>query len=605
MINYIICILTVSAVVYITGSAVSLRLGGGGRARSILTGLMFYFALFEVTALPFMLSHGSLSHLTIVFVCLSGLCTALSIIYLARTKSFGELVPARFRPDAVWILVFCAVGAIAAYVAVYGLTDVDDTFYIATVNAALSSGRIFAFEPSMGLSEFVYPSTYTITGFEMLYAVLCSLFGLEPAVLCHGVIPALMIPLSYLALYFLSERLFDKSRDRALFLLAYAFIMCFSKNSGYYPTSFLIMRSWQGKCVMINVIWPVFLAFFLDACRESGRRQNEAFVLIVLTLVAGVFCSTIGVYLIPVSFGCLTLARMITDRDWKFFGKCCIAAVPSAAFLILDLIVLARGGGFGEIAGLEFTQSWLEVFRLFFRENLLYPVLGLLALCFFAYRGSKDEKLLFVVYPLVLLLTFLNPLLYRFVARYLTGIPLYWRLIWLLPTFIAVAAGTVRLLGALKGRWKIAAVIPGLAMILFGTFSFQYDWFDTSANPMKIASNVVEAADIMESREDTVVLADYSYNRYIRQLTGDVKLAWTKNSYVQEAYARAGRSGDYELLKTQYEILNEEKEDQLDVAVLQKLGINAVISKRERPELNGWDEVKLSSGDILYFEKSA
>ena len=126
---------------------------------------------------------------------------------------------------------------------------------------------------------------------------------------------------------------------------------------------------------MINIIWPAMLAWFLDA---SDNREGALWK-ITLALIAGVCCSTVGVYLLPISFGCLTLVQTIKNRDIKFLRKCCIAAIPSLCLLLLDLFVLFRTGGLDDITGLVFTHSWFDVIVLYFRENPLYPVLFLLS----------------------------------------------------------------------------------------------------------------------------------------------------------------------------------------------------------------------------------
>lgn len=607
MINYIL--FTVVFLLYIdcTGAALNgLLKRTTGRIDDLLTGFLAALACFELTALPFMLTRGNFYALETVSLVCALILFVLSVFYLYKKGRLRQLFHFRFKPDWLWILTLILIVAQTIYPALMSHFEGDDSFYIAVSSSAIYSGKIFAFDPSLGLSAIPFPDKYIFTAYELFNAVCCSVFKLDTAVFNHTYLVLLYIPFSYSAMYCLSGKLFgrDKSKARALFLLMFWLITCFCGYTGYFRSTFMIFKPWLGKSVMINIVWPMFLCYFLEAREKAG-----AFIAIVVALIAGVSCSVVGLYLLPVSFACLVLVRTVTSPNRKYFLKCCLTALPSLLLLLLYLWMMVKSGGLGEVTDISFTRDWMGEFTMYFRNNLLFPILYAVSVIWFLVRGNQSEKLLFVWYPLCLFVTFLNPLLYQVVARYLTGIPVYWRLIWLIPLLITICTAFVQAFFALKKYWKLLMLIPVALIIVFGRWSFSDQYFYPAENEYKISGKAEDAIETIRSHfadEDAagtaVVFSNSDYNEYIRQAAPDIALAWARDSYVSEGYARIGRTADFETLQKQYDVYTKKDgNDRFDPEVLKEFGINTVIVSEEHPELDGWTSIQLENGDLVYF----
>lgn len=611
---------------FVTGTGVLrlLRLPHSG-ALAVMTGLMALFAGFELLALPFMLTAGSFRTLTIISLVFGAACffTALYTCFIrGRT-------PLPTAPQTGWLgwVIFCIIAVQVAVPVCFARFDGDDAFYIAITTSIQATGKVFANNPSIGLDAFAYPPNYRFTAYEVLITLLGECFHIEPVVMDHTLLPALFIPMYYLANLCLARALYPENRKKQQwFVLLIALFTLFDAYSNYLSSSFLLIKAWMGKGATINHCFIVFLAAFIRMYRAQRADKDTTgwFMLITLCLIAGVGTSSVGLYLIPVAYFCLAGAALFTLNGENktqtralradFVKKAVLSALPSALFLLCYWLMLKQSGGLSQLNAFNSKRSWLDDAALMFKYGLLSLAFYLLGAFYFGLKGNALQRTLFFLGPLVLFLTFLNPLLQPYVGRYLTSQPLYWRFFWLLPLFPTMAAFVIAIWSRYRQRWAHLLLAAALLVIFSPpNFALTQDKYFAPENAGKIPNEIPQTAAAIlshvttEDPNDLYLLALPKYNIYMRQYTGHIALVMPRLNYVKEAYAYAGRQAALKKLLALFTYDKDGNVDQivqkLNPAVLRELGITLVITPDSRPELEkAYRKIPLENGDTLYIQ---
>lgn len=154
------------------------------------------------------------------------------------------------------------------------------------------------------------------------------------------------------------------------------------------------------------------------------------------------------------------------------------------------------------------------------------------AVCFFL--SIEWRKKLFTITCLLMFVVF-NPLVYWIVGtRFLSGI--YWRLFWVFPTTMAIAAVLTELASRI-GKRGIQLIVVG-AMCLFiakmGTSVINTETYSKPSNDYQLPQYVIDVANRIlmdtDGRETRIVASD-AINFYIRQYTAKISLGYGRDIY--------------------------------------------------------------------------
>lgn len=623
---------------YFTGAALlELLRVRSSRSMATLTGLITLFAVTELISLPFMLNKGEYVVLFNIMITTAIFSFVISLHFLFVIRKRFDLLKfdfsdfGAFLPILLLVLI-CVQTAVPVFTSRF---DGDDAFYIAVSTSIQTTGRIFLNNPSIGLDAFIFPPNYQFTAYEILITIFSTISHIEPVVLYHSVLPALYMPLYYLANLALAQVLFPGKRKKDIlaqygFVTLIALLTIFDAYSNYLSSSFIQLKAWMGKTCLINFCFVLFLCFFILAYRTEKKEYTKIlspnasyFLLIALCLVAGAGTSAVGLYLIPVSFFTLTIAALITlsykreDHEWfkirlNFGIKAFLAAIPSACLLLGFFFFIINSPGLEQLNNFDSNRTWLQDAALMFEGSIPTFCLYIVSCFYFLFFGEKAEKTVFFYGPIILLLTFVNPLFHEVVGRYLTSMPLYWRFFWLFPTFITISAFIISILKEYSPeKWRWIVLIPLLFIFVPSNFALTDSKYYASENSAKIPNDISTTASTIMSfvntndPNDLYLLALPHYNIYMRQYTGTIALVMPRMNFVEEAYQLAGKEEDFKILKRLFTLDSEGTINGLietfNLGHLKQLGINLIIAPEEHPELETqFKRVELKNGDTLY-----
>ena len=623
---------------YITGDLVQMLFQvKKGIAIKVLSGFVILLCLFHLTSLPFMYNEWPFTTLYSLFLCeLISVIIAYCIVSLVKRRiplmddleglreAISQIAKRNWWHFLVWAAVLVLIVWQVAGVILHIAPNVDDTFYVSESVTILSRNRLMSVLPSCGIEGSVFPATYILVSWEAFLAALSKLFLVSPAVLCHSLLPALLIPMHYLAYYAAGREIVPK--NSSIFLLFVLFLNLTCGPSTYDQGAFLTLRIWQGKSVLVNIMLPLMLYLFLKITKESvslssssdqHEKGGKASVLkihdiffLFAILLASQAATTVGTYLAPVLYGVYMLTFLIISHRWKIFFKLLIPVAAIVPFVLWKIWILLSAGTLGDLSegtGVN-ERSFTELSMRYFGFSLV-PILFILAIIILALRLKKGRvkplRFFFLIASGLLIVFFINPVVMPFAEHYITGTGVYWRLFWLLQiTFVIAAAFTV-----LCGIPKLTLSKVSLVLFLSVTFILSgrnifldEDYKASFSNHAKISETTRQIAyavrneiafdepqlteeEIRKKEQDMILLLPKTLSKELRQYE-DIAVMYYP--YYSNNYYAYQTDEEFEILQGLYNTLYRKKiwtADDLNSAV-SLLGIDYVAIGTQTPKAN-------------------
>lgn len=289
-------------------------------------------------------------------------------------------------------------------------------------------------------------------------AFLSKISHIHPTILYKTFFLFVLIILHLSAISFAYDSLIETEKNdehfqkKSLFFIFYILFQMLAvkpSSAGTWMTGYL----YEGKAVMIATVFPLLLGAGARLIRNAENANIKEWLSIPILLLAGIELSAVGLYLSVILYFCFGVAFLLCTK-FKYFSKIwkyvLISLLPVAIFGVLSLTTAntkyLEWGGLVEYnstttENLSHMAAIFEIWKGHFLEGIDFFqfLLFISGAIYIGIKGSKIQKILLSVAPIVLLLTFLNPLLSDYVAAYITTAMVYWRLWWLLPIYICPA----------------------------------------------------------------------------------------------------------------------------------------------------------------------
>ena len=177
--------------------------------------------------------------------------------------------------------------------------------------------------------------------FPIWIAYLARIIGLRTVTVAQGVVPVVLIALTYGIYYLIGSRLFRGSGTRLpLFMLFTQLLVLFGNYSIYSPENFMIARSRQGKAALGNIVVPALVYLFLLLMEEweQKRKPRRIFWLALFSVImTACLCSTMGAALACLLLGVTGGCALIAYRRWSGILPLLFCTLPGVVCLGLYL----------------------------------------------------------------------------------------------------------------------------------------------------------------------------------------------------------------------------------------------------------------------------
>lgn len=304
-------------------------------------GYLIMMALFECVYLPALLLHMHFRTLCLIFRLIVGFFSLSSVIYGAK-----ELHTLRMPRISPFLIVF-VLAVIAECVARWfqGVTDGDDAYFIGTAVNAYFGNQIYNVNPYTGF-ESSLDIRHALSAGGIWVAYLANCIRLHPAITAHIVYADIAIILHNIIVYHIGQALFIKEEGKAsVFALFFVLFDVFGHISYYTPATFLLIRAWQGKSVVVNFCIPFALFLILMMIRDEMtlRQWKEKVVLYGIlsgcVMVAAFGLATTGLLLLPPFTLASAAIAGIYRKRISVVLSAIIACVPVGLMSILFLVL--------------------------------------------------------------------------------------------------------------------------------------------------------------------------------------------------------------------------------------------------------------------------
>ena len=577
---------------YLTGDLVQMLFQvHKGICLKVLSGFVILLCLFHLTSLPFMYNDWPFTTLYTLFLCdLIGIIIAYSVISIVKRRiplqddldglrtAFRDIIKKRWWHLILWAsALFLIIWHISMVILHVG-HNVDDNFYISESVTILSRNRLMNVLPACGIEGSVFPATYILVSWETLIAAISKLFLVSPAVLCHSIIPAFLLPLHYMA-YYAAAREFSR-RKTALFLIFVLLLNFACGPSTYNQGAFLTLRIWQGKAVLVNILLPLLLYEFLRITKAKKLSLNNIFFLFSL-LLASQAATTVGTYLAPVLYAVYAITFLIIHRKIKEFLKLLIPAAGITPFVLWKLWILLSAGTLGDLSegtGV-YDRSFRELLMRYFGFSLvvLFFIIAIIILAVRIRKGpQKSLRFFFLIATLLMIVFLINPLVMPFAERFITGSGVYWRVFWLLQITFVTALGLCYICEIPKKKLLQTAILLflSIAILISGRSIFKdEDVKEKFKNHSKVSETTrrivytvrseverdnPDASDEEQAviEQETILLLPKSLARELRQYA-DISLIYYP--YYSNNYYAYQTDAEFEQLQYIYDLLYRKK----------------------------------------------
>lgn len=415
--------------------------------------------------------------------------------------------------------------------------NADDSFYVSLATQSIDSDKLYMEDPSLGLEKeyTLFSSFEQISAYELGVAILAKAFAIKPVVLFHSILPFIFIIFEYMAYYYLINIINKQRKNSKLVLLILSIILLFGGFSSKFRTGCLLYKAWQGKGMFLNfgltTLWAILL-------QRNEKKEKELISLIIITNIANVFLSSTAIFIVSfayIGFGIIDLIR----KDWKEIGNLIISFLPIVISVFILLILMKTTH---LQTNIEFSKQNLKELILLYGSKK-YLLLYLLSFLIIAFTGKKQERIFFIIIPIINVLTIWNPLFINVIAKYLTSSVTFWRVLWLLPIEVTIAyALNLIIQKATKDRYKSLIFICEIIIIMLcGKFTYsKVNGFEKPENWEKIPQYIVEQTNyILENSEkdkNIMVMApgEPLHSCTMRQLTPKIELLYSRIMYYDD-----------------------------------------------------------------------
>ncbi len=356
---------------------------------TFLLGYMVYFATFEVVAIPCMLHYvyNAFSHCTIIFTVISLVLALLGIaksvlklhkkgydyltLFPGETHSTAhELLSPRSDPRMLrmsysleskiyWGIFFALLLLQVVLSVIMSSFDGDDAFYVVESLLAQQADVMNTILPYVGTTT-TLDIRHALAVITMWIGFIAKSSGVHATIVSHSVIPVLIIPMVYLVYVEIARILFRRRQEVIpVFMLIVTALMIFGNVSIYTPATFFLTRTWQGKAMVGNLVFPLILWIFLwmledmRVVRIFGKnveKDSESFAeyketrrlylaspwifLGLINMFSGI-CSSMGIIFGSGLIALFTLVLMLFERSLKpaIGAFCCI--IPNLIYLLI------------------------------------------------------------------------------------------------------------------------------------------------------------------------------------------------------------------------------------------------------------------------------
>ncbi|WP_266183406.1 hypothetical protein [Dyella humicola] len=423
---------------------------------AVYGGLSFHLAALLQTGLTLSLAAGAL---------------VLAMVY---RRDLWALARAANKEALVWMLVACALGALAA--TCLHRPDADDVIYLPKVLYLLahSDARIDGLIPELAhspaLSLPIAAAPYYPTSYEFVQAVFAHVSGLDFLKVYYVLAPCAAAAFGVLFIILNLRLLGLSARTAAICAALLVPVLLLMGESHRSFGNFTLVRMFQAKCAFIFVGLQASIAVSLLFFKEPKAAR---WVTLLVGFLAVVGMTTTALIMLPllaiplfVSWWCTESHRRVIPVGVAYG----LALLPVAAFALDYRRYALERAGYGSDLNAGFPNTFMGQLDLVTGGSSLptaFVVFALAAgICLYSWRVRRHAFLL--LWTAIAFALYLNPWSAPGIMKFVATENIYWRLFYLLPVPLMIGMALGYGLDRIGPDARAGRHLPWLALLAFG-----------------------------------------------------------------------------------------------------------------------------------------
>lgn len=260
-----------------------------------------------------------------------------------------KYIPVRDDDEDKWnklerIIIWSIVGAVLVFILIMAETQVifdgDDAYYVVQSLISQQNGSMYVTLPYTGGASPI-DMRHAMAAFPMWISYVGKMTGIHSTIVCHTVLPLVLIPLSIIIFSEIGIRLL-KNKEEMLpyFILFTELLILFGRVSIYTSETFMVSRTWQGKSVAANILLPMVILSLLLLFNRAGK--GSFLVILILDAVAGIF-SSLAVVLVSIIIFAGGVWHAIYTKKIAALIRICICLIPGMVYMVMYILFRYRG----------------------------------------------------------------------------------------------------------------------------------------------------------------------------------------------------------------------------------------------------------------------
>ena len=316
---------------------------------SILIGYFCEFSIYQLLTIPFTYMEKSFNSLYYTSL---GICLFLSIISIIINFKEIKNILKNIRDSIkkiskiLLLIILVIIGFQCYYGYRYMHIDEDDSNFVAKATISLQTNTLYKYSDT-GEVNTEFPVRYVFSPFPVYTAAVAKFTGYHPMAIAHTAFPVIFLVLIYINYYLLGNILFKGDKNRSLvFLIFVSLLYMFGDDINLRSNfRFALVRLWQGKAVLGNLIIPAIIVMYDGFVEDEKKFSN--WIAVFFTMFSSCLVSTMGFALAPVMLGTLiiiySIKNIVEKKSFKEFLKfsfcsllCCAPNLVYAAMYAIE-----------------------------------------------------------------------------------------------------------------------------------------------------------------------------------------------------------------------------------------------------------------------------
>ena len=576
-------------IIYRFGSIISKLVGDKEKENNFVYGILLLIGSHQIILTPCILMHTSFKIAFGLVIGVDILGVVLSFLIKKEDKIEKNKFEFKIKKEnmiAIFAILLVIVQLICTTITFK--ENADDSYYVSLSLTNIDTDELYMTEPSMGEKiegKMPFDVTELLPSIELQIAIWSKAFGITPAIICHSLLPCMIIIISYIAYYYFAKIFFKDKKYAQLFLLLLEIIFLFTGFSNRFRAGYLLTRGWQGKTIFLNIGLTMIIASLINLDKEISKKD-----IIILTL-ANLFSlslSSTAIFLIPFTYMAFGILKLV-QKKWKDIIYLIISFIPVIIYVLI-LFVLMKSSA--ESFSVDRTGvSILEYIK--FYKNYTFLAYYIIATIVILVIGDKQAKRYFGIIALINLCTIWNPMFSKIISKYFTGSAIFWRVLWLIPIEFAISYAITKGIQKVENKKIKFSILIVTILIIVATGKFVYN-FKLTENLENIPQEIIDQTNYIleqsKNQNEVMVLTPQEplHSCTMRQLSTKIKLINSRAHYM-------------------YKLKNDEIEDRVNLS--QIYAHNYIYNKDEFYELVkkykiSWIIVDANDTDLIEYVQS-